>query len=373
MISSGYQEAIYHQGDSYFHDILHDIQQATQSIDIEMYTFKLDSLGKRVLHALQHAQARGVTIRILVDGVGTPFWGGKIINQLEKKGGETKVFHPFPWQWHRAASQMAWTSRILALFLNINSRTHRKVIIIDQMITYIGSFNIDQCHVGSPQQTPWRDTGVRLRSADITELMHTFENCWSSTSLKHHWHHFTKPISLHPIRLNHGRHRRRFLYKTLLRRLAKCQKRIWITNAYFIPDTCLLKILQQASNRGVDVRILLPRYSDVPLVSWASEAFYDQLMQAGVRIFEYLPSMLHAKTILLDDQAYVGTSNMNHRSLLHDLEVDVELQDPANNQCLMAHFEHDLTQARECVSNSSRRPRYQRYIGRVILFLRYLL
>src|SRR5207249_2714190 len=104
-------------------------------------------------------------------------------------------------------------------------------------------------------------------------------------------------------------------YKNLLRRLSRCEKRVWITNAYFIPDAFLMKKLQDAAKRGIDVRILLPRKSDIAIMPLASSMFYNRLLRSGVRIFEYLPKILHSKILIIDDWMLIGSSNLNHRSL----------------------------------------------------------
>ena len=159
----------------------------------------------------------------------------------------------------------------------------------------------------------------------------------------------------------------------MLRKIITCRHRIWITNAYFVPDNFLLRRLKEAAGSGVDVRILLPRKSDIAYMPWASSTFYFNLLKAGVRIFEYLPSVLHAKTLVLDDWALIGSSNLNHRSLLHDLEVDVLLSDSEPINCLAKQFLLDLENASEISLSSwqKHRPRYQRWLGRLLLYVKY--
>jgi cardiolipin synthase len=364
-------EIIFQDGKAYFDHIMADIDHAKQSIDIEIYVFRMDDLGTRLVTHLIAAAKRNVKIRILVDGAGTTWWHGPAVANLEKSGIHTKVFRPLPWQlwqWRRSVSRLSFLLKLGYFILNINARTHKKVFIIDGRITYIGSFNIDQCHLGTAKTLPWRDTGVRLEDADIELLSASFENSWDPSKAT-----FSHPKRFSRIRLNHSRQARRALYKSLLRKIGKCQKRIWITNAYFVPNTMLLQQLKNAASRGVDVRILLPRHSDVPMMTWASRAFYFDLLRAKVRIYEYLPSMLHAKTILLDDQALVGTSNLNHRSLLHDLEVDVHLENPYSTQVIADSFEKDLEKADAITLEQMPRPWYQRVLGQCLCLTRYFL
>ena len=138
------------------------------------------------------------------------------------------------------------------------------------------------------------------------------------------------------------------------------------------PDDFLLKKLKDAAEKGIDVRILLPQTSDVRLVNWTAAMFYRSLLKHGVRIFEYLPGVLHAKTLIIDDFVTVGTSNLNHRSLLHDLEVDVNLQQEQAKMLISEQFLNDLTQAREVdITTWQKRPLYKRIIGYFMLYTKY--
>ncbi|EKD92201.1 MAG: hypothetical protein ACD_29C00121G0001, partial [uncultured bacterium] len=167
----------------------------------------------------------------------------------------------------------------------------------------------------------------------------------------------------------------RIFYKNLLRRMRLCQQRIWITNAYFVPDNFLLKSLKEAAKNGVDVRILLPQKTNVAIVEWASSTFYYELLKAGIKIYEYLPSMLHAKSLILDDWMLIGSSNLNHRSLLHDLEADVTLFTEPAKKKVARLFLKDITQSRQLkLSNwKTARPIFQRWLGRLVLYIKYLI
>lgn len=371
-------EVVYLDGDSYYDALLDDLSKATRSIDIEMYAFINDKLGRHIAETLIAASTRGVIVRILVDGAGTPAWNTGLIRMLEKAGIKTKIFHPFPWsfwQWSRSAAPRPSLWYMLHLVLTMNSRNHRKVFTIDDKIAYIASMNIDQRHLSRDREgMGWRDTAVRISHVDITSLKTVFEHTWSGYKLLQAriQELFSSIDTQTIIRLNDSRHRRRVLYKNLLRKIARCKKRIWITNAYFVPDNFLLKKLKDSAKSGVDVRILLPRHSDVTIMPWASAAFYDTLIDAGVRIFEYLPSMLHAKTLILDDWVLVGTSNLNHRSLLHDKEVDVVIRRDANKQRIVDQFTLDLGHSEEVQPEDlPKRPLFKRIAGRFILYLKY--
>ncbi|MBX9586625.1 MAG: cardiolipin synthase B [Gammaproteobacteria bacterium] len=377
MTTVEYHENIFVDGSEFFASLIQDIKSAQHSIDLETYIFKNDKLGEEIADAMITAANNQVKIRVLVDGAGSPVWGGSLTRRLERAGIDTRIFHPFPWRiwhWSRSVIRLPLLLKVIYLLLKINSRNHRKVCIIDQRIVYIGSFNISKCHLKLEDGGQgWRDTGVRLENAELSDLSLAFHAAWNHIPIRERmkviFRHFNKnPI----IRLNNTWQRRRILHKNLIRRIKRCKERIWITNAYFVPDNVLLKTLTEAAQKGIDVRILLPRKSDVFVMPWASTTFYYNLIKAGVRIFEYLPNILHAKTLIIDNWVSVGSSNLNHRSLLHDLEVDVNLQLPDSKNVLLKQFTRDLKNSSEIsLKNWHTRPLYQRLIGRLALYMKY--
>jgi cardiolipin synthase A/B len=372
------KEKVYDLGDDYYRDLLKDIEQAKKNIALEMYIFTKDALGIDVQKALIAAANRGVSVRILVDGVGSPYWGGAFTRQLEDAGVETRVFHPMPWvlwQWSRSVVRLPVFIKWAYLLYKMNRRNHRKMFILDEHIVYISSMNIDQNHLSvASKGGGWRDVGIRLQGRGLDEALHAFEGAWDHHFLKKRLDDILSPEQQgSSMRFNNSRHRRRAQYKKLLRSIARAKKRIWITNAYFVPDIFLLKKLKDAAGKGVDVQIVLPRHADVSFVPWLSHAYYENLLLNGVKIFEYLPGMLHAKTIMIDDQMIIGTSNLNHRSLLHDLEVDVFVHQAHSKKTLIAQFEATKQSSQEVhVQDHHRiRPWYQRWLGHVIFYVRY--
>lgn len=375
---AAFQEQIFSNGKNHFNALLDDIGQARKSIDVETYAFHNDHLGQQIAKALVAAAKRGVKVRVMVDGCGTPLWSTSFAKMLEQAGAVTKVFHPFPWQlwnWSRSVVKLPLLLKWIYLILKINFRNHRKVCMIDKKIAYIGSFNISKHHLEpSEGGDNWRDLSVRLFAVDISELNKAFEAAWHHRTVRERIRTIFRHVRKDPlIRLNYTRHRRRILYKNLLRKITQCKQRIWITNAYFVPDNFLLKKLKDSAQSGIDVRVLLPRNSDVMMMPWASSTFYHSLLKAGVRIFEYLPSMLHAKSLILDNWMLIGSSNLNHRSLLHDLEADINISTSTAKQTLVHQFLHDIAQSHEISLDSweTMRPRRQRIMGRLVLYIKY--
>lgn len=371
------KETLFFDGADFFRSLLNDIEKAKSSIDMEMYIFALDFIGEKFINAFIKAAQRGIKIRILVDGVGTPAWGGEKIAELEKAGAETRIYKPLPWrfwQWSRSRIKKPFMQKFIYLVLRMNFRNHRKVCIIDDKIVYTGSFNICKNHLPKKQNgDDWRDTGIKLQNINISLLREAFEAIWNHYPIRKRIKRAFRNVRAEPIiRLNNTRRQRRSLHKKLLKRMAHCTHRIWITNAYFLPDNFLLKKLARAARRKVDVRILLPRKTDVPFLPWAANIFYENLLKSGVRIFEYLPSMLHAKTLILDNWMIIGSSNLDHRSLLHNLELDIEIQTKHSKKLLEEQFLRDLQNCKEInIPDWSRRPLYQRIIGRLYLYIKY--
>lgn len=369
-------ETIFADGRSHFHSLMQDIAKATSSIEVETYIFHKDHLGSAIADSLAAASRRGVKVRVLVDGAGTPFWS--FARRLEAAGVVTRVFHPFPWQlwhWSRSHVKAPFLVKWIYLLLKVNYRNHRKVCIIDQKIAYVGSMNISKCHLDQAcGGDNWRDISVRLSNTDLSALSKAFECAWDHRTIKERLREAFREVRKDPVvRCNHTWMRRRILYKNLLRKISNSTNKIWITNAYFVPDNILLRKIKEAAYRGVDVRILLPTKSDVMMMPWASSTFYYSLLKSGVRIFEYLPSNLHAKSLIIDDCALIGSSNLNHRSLLHDLEVDVSINQPQSIETLQLIFLDDLKKSREIslVSWKSLRPIRQRLMGRLVLYIKY--
>lgn len=376
------KETLFHHARDFYKSVLEDVATVRTSIDLEAYIFDNDDLGRRVMEALKAASARGVMVRLLVDGFGAREWAARFIPELLAAGVDARVYRPVPWMFLRGASlRIPPLRRLIRLLTSINRRNHRKVWIFDNLIAYAGSINITAHHLDAADGGHnWRDTGVRIEGACVTELTWGFEKAWaqswrlSARKLKY----FKRPPVPRPIplkglvRLNERARSRRWLFKDLLNRLFAAKSRIWITNPYFIPARRLVRALCQAAERGVDVWLLVPRHPDVPFIHPVSALFFNPLIESGVRVYEYLPSVLHAKLLQVDDWAIVGSSNLNHRSLFHDLEVDIVLTSRESLDSLSAQYLKDLESSEEISVESLRKRSFLgTLVGRILLLFRY--
>ena len=368
-----YREKLTTDAVEYFDQLIDDILHAKSSIDVETYIFDPDVIGKRVVDALCHVSQRGVQCRVLIDGFGSHPWLGSQIRRLESAGVSVRIFHPMPWrfwQWRRATTKRYWFDRFLFFVGMLNRRNHRKMCIIDDKLVWIGSFNISVSHLPSDSGgKDWRDTAVRVETNDVEDINLAFQKNWGAELVIPIQRFKTKKIV---YRLNNSLKRRRFLNKDLLRHIALSQQRIWITNPYFIPAPKLLRRLKRAASRRIHVRLMVPGTSDIFFMPWATSMFYPSLLNNGVKIFEYNDGILHAKTLIIDDWMTVGSSNLNSRSLLHDLEVDYVLQ----TQEAMKALENDYIMDMELSTSITREDIPHKFwlakvMGKLVLMLRY--
>lgn len=333
-------EQVFTNASQYFAIMLRDIRRAKLSIDFNFYIVRHDQLGSTVIDALIDAQQRGVKVRLIMDGIGSSEDAGLIAKKMTQAGCQVQVFSPLPiairlYRW--SGMQGSFLQQLSHFLLNINQRNHYKLGIIDQEIVWSGSFNITQDHLGVDLGGQgWRDYGVRLSDSNIDDVQHCFDAMWGHTE--------KRPMlsRLHRVRTNLSLPMRRYYNKLMLFRIRHAKQRIWISNAYFAPSHSVVRALRKASCNGVDVRIILPSLSDVALFPSISRAYYLPLLNSGIKIYKYLPSILHAKVMLIDDICWIGSTNLNHRSFYHDLELDIVLQNRESIASIEQHLLRDI-------------------------------
>jgi len=371
---------VIHDGDLFFTTLEAAIDAATASVDVEFYIFATDTTGQWFFEVLARAASRGVAVRILIDGIGSTTFARAYGERAKAAGIIVRVFHEPPWErwrwWqrHRGISERRATWR--RMFRRLNHRNHRKVCIIDGRTAFVGSFNITKYHRASEMgDSAWRDSAVVVEGPEVVALVHTFEDVWIGRFRRLKRKIRRRRLRASPlVRLNVTGKQRRENYLDLLVRLLRARQRIWITNAYFVPDGSLLRALSVVAREGIDVRILVPGFSDVVFIPWVTSAFHFGLLSAGVKIFEYRGSVLHAKTMVIDDWGLIGSSNLNHRSLLHDLEADIVVTDEDSLRKMGEQFVVDLGRSVEVtLENWRQRPLIERLLGRLLLWFRYVM
>jgi cardiolipin synthase len=362
--------------DQYYAQLFYAIAGATRTIELETYIYARDPLGVRVTEALCKAARRGVRTRVMVDGFGIGPEFSDLARRLSAAGVEVRIFHPLPWrlsQWPYALSHLPSWRKFWHLVNYLNQRNHRKMLLVDRHTCLLGSFNLTQKHYPvSAGGQGWRDTAIAVSGISHSAVQVAFEAVWRRWRAGQR-RELGRRLRHDGYLLNFTRALRLDKRKRVLGLLRDAQTRIWITNAYFVPDPLLQKTLMDASRRGVDVCLLLPHRSDVRFIPWASRYFYERLLRAGCRIHEYQGGILHAKTLLVDQQALIGSSNLNQRSFLHDLELDYLSRQAETILALETAFAQDLAASQRMGMSALRNQgAVQRVLGfLVLLFFTY--
>lgn len=375
------REIFYFNSDDYFTQLTNAIEAARDTVDIEMYIFLPDEMGRWLEDVLIRAAKRGVRVRLIIDGIGALGWVGAWRDEFQQAGVQLKIWNP-------VYTGPFWTGILNAIrkrgisrfFFNINRRTHRKYVVVDGELAFVGSQNIARDHVPKfVGDHAWRDTGLALRGDGIKIIERAFVHAWDRSyaidGTRPHWFRRRRAPRLNlesPVRLNVTRRMRFRFWRDLIKRVRRAQDKIWLTTPYLSPTRFLLRSLKRASLRGCDVRILLPAQSDVFFMRWIQTSYYDFLIRNRIRVFEYQPTFLHAKSVSIDNWAMVGTTNMNTRSFLHDLEIDIVLSGDQARKELENQFVRDLQYAREIKASDLAQKAWMSRLGRwVSFFLRY--
>lgn len=343
---------IFHSGDEFFNALISNIRRAKESITLEFYIFEIDPVTDELLNELQLAVLRGCDVRLLVDGVGSLFYLDALQKRCFREGVQFRIYHPLPsfLQWAARLPEIFF-SKTPGVFRRANRRNHRKTVVIDGVVAFLGSFNMTRVHYErlSGKHT-WRDSGVKIEGPAIESLKAAYDLAWTfarkSPLLPMHASFVRAKLQIvlnwqMLLRLNVNDRIRRHLYKDLCRRIVNAKSHVYVCTAYFLPKRAILRVLAKAAKRGVDVRVIIPGPSDVPLVKWAAYELPYKLRKEGVQLFEYQKCVLHAKYMIIDDWASIGSFNLNHRSILHDLEVEAVLTDAESLSNITKQFSKD--------------------------------
>lgn len=331
------QVKIFFNGDEMFASVAQAIEGATREILLETYILKDDATGHKLAERLGRAVARGVKVRVLADAFGSWMMSRAFWRRLQNLGIEARLFHPF------------W-SKLWDHFI----RDHRKIIVIDGQVSFTGGMNVGN-EYGSSRHAKgglWRDTHARIEGPTAWEMALVFKEGWRRAGGE------PFPISSFTSPDNHGaktlvldsRPGRGYAEtaSVMAAIVGASRTRLWVTNSYFAPRRNALEVLGRAAQRGVDVRLLLPGVSDIPLVRHAGHGSFSQLLASGVRIFEYQPAILHAKTLVADDYVtVVGSSNLDFRSFHFNAECNVLILDDETGRSMVQAFETDLSRSIE--------------------------
>src|SRR5664279_4783042 len=336
-IHHGNHVQLFFRGEDAFASIRQAIEGATQEILLETYILRDDATGRDFLGLLGGAAARGVRVRVLADAYGSWATKGAFWCEMQGLGIEARLFHPL------------WSHLRGFLF-----RDHRKIIAIDRGISFTGGMNVANEYGSSHHRKngPWRDTDMRVEGPTAWEMALVFNEGWERSG--------GASLHLAPLALTDASGARTLVLDSRFGRgqgettavlaalVAASRKRLWITNCYFAQNRMAIDLLGRAVERGVDVRLLLQGRTDMPLVCHAGHGNFHNLLASGVRIFEYQPAILHAKTLVADDYvSVVGSSNLDFRSFYFNAECNVLILDDETGRTMAQTFQEDLRQSTE--------------------------
>lgn len=325
--------------------MLQAIDSAQRQVLLEMYWFDSDHVGRLFATALLAAAARGVDVRVIYDAIGSIDADGQMFEELVLGGVKVLEFNPIlPWR-----KRFRWA--------RVSRRDHRKILVVDGCVGFTGGINIAAPWWPDDESVePWRDDMVRVEGPAVEGFVHLFEATWqleSGESLELFEsqvvgdRRMPEDLAVSVLGENYFRNRQQ-IASAYLANIRTAQRRIWITNSYFVPDRPVVKSLITAAQRGVDVRVLLPGEIDIKIVRYASQAVWGKLMRAGVRIFEWSGNVLHAKTAVIDGEwCTIGTFNLDHLSVFTNLEVNLSVRDAEFGEALEQGFLWDLKRSRE--------------------------
>lgn len=371
-------EEIFFDGDEYFNRMLADIDLAKQYITVEVYIFNDDILGKKITAHLIKAQERGVKIQIIVDGVGSYAFLNKLHRIFYTHGIMVKIFNPLPFYHPYFRSVGIWKKfQVFGVRLwRLNRRDHRKIITIDHQIMYTGSFNFTVEHTKHHYEKPWKDMGMRVSGAYVKFAVLNFKRIWKLRDFYKFKKMLKKSIPLNwrqsPLRLNNTLLLKRYFYNLFVQKIHNSQEKIWLMTPYFIPKRRLIRALGKAAKRGVDVRIIISSKTDVTFFKWLQYFYYEYLLGKGVKVYQYTDSVLHAKNYIIDDFITIGSTNLNHRSFMHDLEADLIVLDDNNKKIIEKHFiDSIISQKTITLEGLKHRPFRDRLLSRIFFVFKY--
>lgn len=317
-VTFGNEIDFYHDGGPAIDGMIEAIQGARHHIHILVFIFQPDNLGRQFIDLLAAKAREGVEVRLLYDAMGSLRLGGGLLRRLHEAGGKSSVFLPL---------------NLFRRRLQVNMRNHRKIIIVDGKVGFVGGLNIGDEYLGRVARFGyWRDTHIRVKGPAVCDLQRLFVEDWSFASGENVDAARTSeyfPVGAddgpYPVQVvDSGPDRdMKAIRELTFAAILKAQHRLWIASPYFVPDAGLLDALRLAAYNGVDVRLLGQLKPDKWVPQFAARYYWGQVLPAGIKVYQYKRGMMHAKVMLVDDEfAVVGTANLDNRSMHLNFEVN---------------------------------------------------
>lgn len=348
---------VYVDGASAYRAIGEAIEQARHHVHLEYYIWEPDRIGTRLRDQLVARARAGLEVRLIADGTGCNHLRRKFLRPLRDAGVEFAWFNPVTFRPLRRR--------------RADFRTHRKIVVCDGLVGFTGGMNITDVHSAEFGESFWRDTHLRLEGTVVTALQRIFMEDWFFAAEKlpgfsrryfpppsHRGEHVVQVVASGPDSTSHA------IHKLFFTAITEARQRVWATTPYFVPDEPILTAMLTAAMRGVDVRLIVPRKGDSRLVDLAARSYFPELLEAGIRILEYGPRFIHAKTFVVDDDvAIIGTANLDNRSFRLNFEIAAVLYGEPETRILADAFEEDSGHSRELSAADLAGERFLRRLG----------
>jgi cardiolipin synthase len=362
VVHRGNHVTIFRNGDQFYPAMLEAVRSATTSINLECYIFASGTQATLFIEALSARARAGVLVSVVVDAVGTPGWKAANFDALREAGGRVEYYQSLHWySLHR-----------------LNNRTHRELLIVDGSVGFIGGAGIADQWAQPQSGLQWRDSMARVEGPVVATLQGVFAENWLECCGEI----LTGAEYFPPLReigdttafviKSSPADRATISRITFQLLIESASQRIYINTPYLLPDRMLRKALVDAAARGVDIRAVVPgRHMDQRWVRIASRRLYGDLLEAGVKVYEYGRGMMHAKMLMVDDLwSIMGSTNFDNRSFEHNDEVNIAMRDSAIAQRMVEEFVRDSEDSTLITLASWRaRPLWERIVGSVAWLL----
>ncbi|MGZ8832303.1 MAG: cardiolipin synthase [Thermoanaerobaculia bacterium] len=339
-LAEGNSVTVLKNGVQIFPSMLAAIKAAKKTINLEFYIYWDGEIGRTFAEALAERARAGVQVKVILDAVGSSGMSQSLIDFMMRNGVDLEWYHPLRWY----------------TLSRLNHRTHRKLLIVDGEVGFTGGVGIADNWLGdADSKDHWRETVIRVEGPVVAQMQFAFMDNWVKSrgelltgldyfpQIKPLGDHITQVIKSSP---SEGISTVKLLY---IISIVASERSIYINNAYFVPDPDTIRALEGAVRRGVDVRVVIPGdKTDVPIARQAGRLHYELLLRRGIRIFEYQPTMMHAKTMVVDGiWTTIGSSNFDDRSFRLNDEVNVNVYDEAIAKQVETMFFEDVARSTE--------------------------
>ena len=319
--TTGNEVKTYINGEDKFRDLFNDIKAAKRFIHIEYYIFRYDELGRALIKELHEKTKDGVEVRLVIDGMGSKRITKKIIKEIESYGIKVAVFFP---------------GVLPHINTRINYRNHRKIVVIDGEIGYVGGFNVGDEYVNKGKQFKfWRDTHIRVKGEAVNELNKRFILDWdyaADENMGNMSMYFPIPEAVGSVGMqivsSGPDHMEEYIKNSYMKIINNAKNYVYIQTPYLVPDSPMMEALKISALSGVDVRIIVPGAPDHFFMEWILSANIGLLIEYGIKIYRYGNGFIHSKTIVADGEVCsIGTANLDIRSFKLNFEVNAFIYD----------------------------------------------